>query len=110
MYTFQELEKELCITRNALSKRARRLNLEPLKIDGRLYFDDNSASQLLNYKPASVGKCLVFYRIVIYENSKNKWYVRHAGLSLNKANKLLKQYKEQGILAIKKQCNVRKNV
>ena len=102
-YTYKDIEKELGITENAIRKRADTLHIEPIKRGLRVFFTEEDFDKLKSYKPKSLGRCLVRYRICVFEHGK--WIVKHAGLSLNKATKLLRFYKDQGVKAIKKQCS-----
>ncbi len=46
----------------------------------------------------------LYYRVSILDENKDKWFVRHAGISKERAEKIVAGYFENGVIARMSDC------
>lgn len=97
--TVHEMEAATGITRNAIDKRIKKLGIKPIdKIGLTNFYSEEDYQKFVNYKTSGVnpsGKINVFYAVSV-EGENGSFYVKHAGISKNKATLLVRSYKNIG--------------
>ena len=104
--TLREMKAATGISRNALDKRIKRLGIVPVdKMGITNLYSEEDYQKVITYVPKgahggkSPGKATQFYRVSVRSEDDYLFYVKHAGLSKNRAMKKVKEYAEQGLIA-----------
>lgn len=103
--TLHEMEAATGISRNALDKRIKRLGIVPVdKIGITNLYSEEDYQKVITYVPkgAHGGKSpgrITLYRVSVQSEDDYLFYVKHVGLSKNKAMKKVEEYAEQGLVA-----------
>ena len=98
LVTFNEILAFTGLSHNSVSKKIKKLGILPMKKNGRtLLYSRNDMERINDYRPSPFNPKTVFYRVAV--PAEYGWIVTHAGLTISKARKIVKDYLARGINA-----------